>query len=111
MSRPVLQPPLRPFSLARTYTPIPNAIPRARLHLHAGTPAAPPLARVSTARMARSSAISIPTLQHGFHASTTLQKDHHFDTLKFVQRLQAEGFSEEQSEALMRVLSDVIEER
>lgn len=40
-----------------------------------------------------------------------MQKDHHFDTLKFVQRLQEEGFSEEQSVALMRALSDVIEER
>lgn len=38
-------------------------------------------------------------------------KDHHFDTLKFVQRLQEEGFSEEQSVALMRAMSDVIEER
>ncbi|MCJ1276753.1 hypothetical protein MMC21_004560 [Puttea exsequens] len=44
--------------------------------------------------------------------STTLSRprDHHFDTLKFVQRLQAEGFSEEQSKAMMLVLSDVIEE-
>lgn len=40
-----------------------------------------------------------------------MPKDHHFDTLKFVQRLQEEGFSEEQSVALMRALSDVIEER
>ncbi|RPB12076.1 DUF1640-domain-containing protein [Morchella conica CCBAS932] len=39
-----------------------------------------------------------------------MPKDHHFDTLKFVQRLQEEGFSEEQSVALMRALSDVIEE-
>lgn len=39
-----------------------------------------------------------------------MAKDHHFDTLKFVQRLQAEGFSEAQSEAMMKVLSDVIEE-
>jgi hypothetical protein len=39
------------------------------------------------------------------------QKDHHFDTLKFVQRLKDEGFTEEQAVAMMRVLSDVIEER
>jgi hypothetical protein len=38
-------------------------------------------------------------------------RDHHFDTLKFVQRLKDEGFTEEQAEAMMRVLSDVIEER
>ena len=37
-------------------------------------------------------------------------RDHHFDTLKFVQRLKSEGFSEEQSQALKTVLSDVIEE-
>jgi hypothetical protein len=37
-----------------------------------------------------------------------MAKDHHFDTLKFVQRLQAEGFSEAQSEAMMKVLSDVM---
>lgn len=46
-----------------------------------------------------------------FHSSVRALKDHHFDTLKFVQRLQEEGFSEEQSVALMRALSDVIEER
>jgi hypothetical protein len=38
-------------------------------------------------------------------------RDHHFDTLKFVQRLQEEGFTEAQSVAMMKVLSDVIEER
>lgn len=37
-------------------------------------------------------------------------RDHHFDTLKVVQRLMDEGFSEEQSRAMMLVLSDVIEE-
>lgn len=38
-------------------------------------------------------------------------RDHHFDTLKFVQRLQDEGFNEEQAVAMMKVLSDVVEER
>lgn len=38
------------------------------------------------------------------------QRDHHFDTLKIVQRLKEEGFSEEQAVAMMRVLNDVIEE-
>lgn len=46
-----------------------------------------------------------------FHSTPRVQRDHHFDTLKFVQRLQEEGFSEAQSVALMRALSDVIEER
>ncbi|KAH7077304.1 hypothetical protein FB567DRAFT_147733 [Paraphoma chrysanthemicola] len=45
-----------------------------------------------------------------FSATATQQKDHHFDTLKFVQRLKEEGFTEEQAEGMMRVLSDVIEE-
>ena len=43
-------------------------------------------------------------------ATPTPQKDHQFDTLKFVQRLQAEGFSEEQAVAMMKVLDSVIEE-
>ena len=45
-----------------------------------------------------------------FSTTSTLSRDHHFDTLKFVQRLKDEGFSEEQSKAMMLVLSDVIEE-
>lgn len=46
-----------------------------------------------------------------FHASAPRRRDHHFDTLKFVQRLQEDGFSEEQAVAMMKVLNDVIEER
>ena len=45
-----------------------------------------------------------------FSTTSILSRDHHFDTLKFVQRLKDEGFSEEQSKAMMLVLSDVIEE-
>lgn len=45
-----------------------------------------------------------------FSATPSFYRDHHFDTLKFVQRLKDEGFSEEQSKAMMLVLSDVIEE-
>ncbi|KZF26868.1 DUF1640-domain-containing protein [Xylona heveae TC161] len=48
--------------------------------------------------------------RRAFHATRQMQKDHHFDTLKFVQRLRDEGFSEEQAVAMMRVLNDVIEE-
>jgi hypothetical protein len=51
------------------------------------------------------------TLRRSFHASAARRRDHHFDTLKFVQRLQEEGFTEEQSAAMMKVLNDVIEER
>jgi len=49
-------------------------------------------------------------LQRSFSTTARQPKDHHFDTLKFVQRLQEEGFTEEQAEGMMRVLSDVIEE-
>lgn len=49
--------------------------------------------------------------RRNFSATGKQARDHHFDTLKFVQRLKDEGFTEEQAEAMMRVLSDVIEER
>lgn len=52
---------------------------------------------------------SVPFLQK-FHTSHRRPRDHHFDTLRFVQRLQEEGFTQEQSVAMMKVLSDVIEE-
>lgn len=52
-----------------------------------------------------------PILRRAFHATALRQRDHHFDTLKFVKRLQSEGFTEEQSVAMMKVLNDVIEER
>ncbi|KAI7614557.1 DUF1640-domain-containing protein [Hortaea werneckii] len=50
------------------------------------------------------------TKTQSFTTTPSRQKDHHFDTLKFVQRLEAEGFTAAQSAAMMRVLSDVIEE-
>ena len=52
----------------------------------------------------------ILTAVRDFSTTQSLARDHHFDTLKFVQRLKDEGFSEEQSKAMMLVLSDVIEE-
>ncbi|TAQ88398.1 hypothetical protein B7494_g3267 [Chlorociboria aeruginascens] len=51
-----------------------------------------------------------PSYHRAFHATARHSRDHHFDTLKFVQRLQEEGFTEAQSVAMMKVLSDVIEE-
>ncbi|GAP86172.1 putative DUF1640 domain-containing protein [Rosellinia necatrix] len=51
-----------------------------------------------------------PSLHRSFHATAPRSRDHHFDTLKFVQRLQSEGFTEDQSVAMMKVLNDVIEE-
>lgn len=52
-----------------------------------------------------------PALRRAFHASAPQRREHHFDTLKFVQRLQSQGFTEEQSVAMMKVLNDVIQER
>ena len=48
--------------------------------------------------------------RRAFHATPSRGRDHHFDTLKFVQRLRKEGYSEEQAVAMMRVLNDVIQE-
>ncbi|KAG6010807.1 hypothetical protein E4U21_004195 [Claviceps maximensis] len=53
---------------------------------------------------------SSPILSRTFHATALRRRDHHFDTLKFVKRLQGEGFTEEQSVAMMKVLNGVIEE-
>ena len=48
--------------------------------------------------------------KRAFHSTPSRLREHHFDTLKFVKRLQAEGFSEEQAVAMMRVLNDIIQE-
>ncbi|KAJ0161631.1 Protein FMP32, mitochondrial [Colletotrichum tanaceti] len=59
---------------------------------------------------ARSSVLAAPGLTRSFHATPARRRDHHFDTLKFVQRLKSEGFTEVQAEATMKVLNDVIQE-
>ncbi|RDW67831.1 hypothetical protein BP6252_09227 [Coleophoma cylindrospora] len=59
---------------------------------------------------AKSSILGNPAHRRAFRATARQQRDHHFDTLKFVQRLQEEGFTEAQSVAMMKVLSDVIQE-
>ncbi|KAK1238800.1 hypothetical protein MKX07_004376 [Trichoderma sp. CBMAI-0711] len=51
-----------------------------------------------------------PALRRGFHATSQRHREHHFDTLKFVKQLEGEGFTEEQSVAMMKVLNDVIQE-
>jgi hypothetical protein len=53
---------------------------------------------------------AVRSAKRAFHATAVQSRDHHFDTLKFVQRLKDEGFSEEQATAMMRVLNDVIQE-
>ncbi|ORY85555.1 DUF1640-domain-containing protein [Protomyces lactucae-debilis] len=52
------------------------------------------------------------TSQHRAFAHSALLREqrYHFDTLKFVKKLEAEGFSASQSQAAMRALSDVISE-
>ena len=69
----------------------------------------PRAVQFETSRFESSILRSIP--RRNFHATASRSRDHHFDTLKFVQRLKEEGFTEEQSVAMMKVLSDVIEER
>ncbi len=59
----------------------------------------------------RKSIFRFPEVRRDFHTTSRQARDHHFDTLKFVQRLREEGFTEPQSVAMMKVLSDVIEER
>lgn len=58
----------------------------------------------------RRTPLARPPPRRTFSATPPRPKDHQFDTLKFVQRLQQEGFSEEQAVAMMKVLGDVIEE-
>lgn len=49
--------------------------------------------------------------RRAFSATSSRFRNHHFDTLKFVQKLKDEGFTEDQAVSLMKVLNDVIEER
>lgn len=55
-------------------------------------------------------AIAFHIAKRTFATTRANRKSHHFDTLKFVQRLKAEGFNETQAVAMMRVLNSVIEE-
>lgn len=76
------------------------------------TPRTSPMQYVCQKNVAAKSPILSSIQQHrAFSASPIHARDHHFDTLKFVKRLREEGFTEEQSVAMMKVLSDVIEER
>ncbi|KAJ5130144.1 uncharacterized protein N7515_006183 [Penicillium bovifimosum] len=74
------------------------------------TPATPTTPRGNPIRHNGVYVATFHPARRAFHATTVRPRDHHFDTLKFVKRLQEEGFSEEQSVAMMRVLNDVIQE-
>jgi predicted DsbA family dithiol-disulfide isomerase len=70
-----------------------------------------PYTRRTDISRSNTSILQHPSHHRAFHATARQLRDHHFDTLKFVQRLQEEGFTEAQAVAMMKVLSDVIEER
>lgn len=78
------------------------------------TPSQPPTTtNTSPSTPIRHNGVYVATFnpaRRAFHASAIMSRDHHFDTLKFVQRLKNEGFSEEQAVAMMKVLNDVIQE-
>ncbi|KAI8255785.1 hypothetical protein K4K53_007753 [Colletotrichum sp. SAR 10_77] len=65
-----------------------------------------PRCRSSNTASNTPSILENPALRRSFHATPARQRDHHFDTLKFVQRLKSDGFTEEQAEAMMKVLND-----
>lgn len=91
-----------------------SLLPRRPLSNKAHHPNQLPYVRPSIATITRIIYPNVPrdlvAFNHPFSTTRRLGRDHHFDTLKFVQRLKDEGFSEEQSKAMMLVLSDVIEE-
>ncbi|KAK3116563.1 Protein fmp32, mitochondrial [Teratosphaeriaceae sp. CCFEE 6253] len=66
--------------------------------------------RASHARPGLTSSPLQAATARGFSSTPIRARDHHFDTLKFVQRLKDEGFTEDQAVAMMKVLGDVIEE-
>lgn len=74
------------------------------------TTSCPVLPRRQSVKSASSTSPTSLLTRRAFHASAARRRDHHFDTLKFVQRLQDDGFTEDQSVAIMKVLNDVIEE-
>jgi Protein of unknown function (DUF1640) len=87
--------------------------PSERPALHAETTRKQPTPIPANAPPIRHNGVYVAAFKpakRAFSTSPPQQKDHHFDTLKFVQRLKGEGFREEQAVAMMRVLNDVIEE-
>jgi hypothetical protein len=62
-------------------------------------------------RMSRHRQNTTSLQRRAFSRTAIVPRDHSFDTLKFVQRLKDEGFTEDQAVSMMKVLSDVIEER
>ncbi|KAK3677507.1 Protein fmp32, mitochondrial [Recurvomyces mirabilis] len=93
---------------ATTSTPTPTRQHHDHHHHHHRPSAISSRARAQWAQ--RRAPLTPPHSTRIFTTTSPRPRDHHFDTLKFVQRLRTEGFTEPQAVAMMRVLSDVIEE-
>lgn len=109
---------LRPLSVTVSKPPLHHSISRLAIsapryqqprHDHSTSKYLPRSAALFPVRQSLLPPPSSP-VRRSFSTGPRLLRDHHFDTLKFVQRLQDEGFSEDQARAVMLVLSDVIEE-
>lgn len=112
------------WTSATAFRPAAQYVVEARRHRSSAAPERCATSPVTTAlqrqRISRSSReatrfatgyASALDFRRSFTATAPQSKDHHFDTLKFVQRLKEEGFTDEQAEGMMKVLGDVIEER
>ncbi|KAK2008045.1 DUF1640-domain-containing protein [Colletotrichum eremochloae] len=104
-----------PATASQALRPLAGLAPNSRRQMHTQPNAlhdsnTSPKCRSTAFHPKRASILETPGLTRSFHASPARRRDHHFDTLKFVQRLKSEGFTEVQAEAMMKVLNDVIEE-
>ncbi|KAK1689499.1 hypothetical protein BDP55DRAFT_691626 [Colletotrichum godetiae] len=104
-----------PATASQALRPASALPPSSRRRMHTRTSAfqesnLPPRCRSNGFNTKGSSILASPGLTRSFHATPSRQRDHHFDTLKFVQRMKSEGFTEVQAEATMKVLNDVIQE-
>jgi hypothetical protein len=85
---------------------------RERTSRDGGRGAFQPRSSIAQCLLAKRVPQSLPLAsRRAFSATSSRSRNHHFDTLKFVQKLKDEGFTEDQAVALMKVLNDVIEER
>ncbi|KXH49617.1 hypothetical protein CNYM01_07610 [Colletotrichum nymphaeae SA-01] len=104
-----------PATASQALRPVSALPPSSRRRMHTRTSAihesnSPSRYRSNGFKTERASILASPGLTRSFHATPSRQRDHHFDTLKFVQRMKSEGFTEVQAEATMKVLNDVIQE-
>ncbi|KAK7447175.1 hypothetical protein Landi51_07050 [Colletotrichum acutatum] len=105
-----------PATGSHAMRPVSALPPSSRRRMHTRTSAfhesnIPSRCRSNGLKTEGASILASSGLTRSFHATPSRQRDHHFDTLKFVQRMKSEGFTEVQAEATMKVLNDVIQER